>query len=147
MPGPDFPKPGDGPDQGEPPKPKTRGVPDSWGSPPPVPDGDFPVTANIPGFGMFNGPVTIFNWIRDNIAAHGPMDGPGPEPGGGQKPAGRYPAHWGDPPNVQTADVTDLPGGYGQGSSTLAGGIQQNLDRDAQQVKWPIQIQQQGGDK
>ena len=147
MPGPDFPKPGDGPDQGEPPKPKTRGVPDSWGSPPPVPDGDFPVTANIPGFGMFNGPVTIFNWIRDNIAAHGPMDGPGPEPGGGQKPAGRYPAHWGDPPNVQTADVTDLPGGYGQGSSTLAGWIQQNLDRDAQQVKWPIQIQQQGGDK
>ena len=53
----------------------------------------------------------------------------------------------GDPPNMQTADITDLPGGYGQGSSSLAGWIQQNLDRDAQQAKWPIQIQQQGGDK
>ncbi len=80
MPGPGFPKPGDGPDQGEPPKPKTRGVPGSWGSPPPVPDGDYPVSADIPGFGMFNGPVTIFNWIRQNIAEHGPMDEPGPEP-------------------------------------------------------------------
>jgi hypothetical protein len=139
------------PDQGEPPKPKTRGVPDSWSPAPPVPDGDYPVTADIPGFGMFNGPVTIFNWIRDNIAAHGPMDGPGPEPGpepgGGPGTGGGYPAHWGDPPNMQTADITDLPGGYGQGSSSLAGWIQQNLDRDAQQAKWPIQIQQQGGDK
>ena len=86
MPGPGFPQPGDGPDQGEPPKPKTRGVPESWGSPPQVPEGEFSVSADIPGFGLFNGPVTIFNWIRQNIAEHGPMDEPGPEPGPEQGP-------------------------------------------------------------
>ncbi len=73
-------KQGDGNEQGEPPKPKTRGVPGTWGSPPQVPEGEFSVSADIPGFGMFNGPVTIFNWIRHNIAEHGPMDEPGPEP-------------------------------------------------------------------
>ena len=47
----------------------------------------------------------------------------------------KYPAHWGDPPRIQTRDLRDLPGGYGKGSSTLAGWIQKNLDKDAKGLK------------
>ncbi len=43
----------------------------------------------------------------------------------------RYPKHWGEPPQIQTRDIRPLPGGYGQGSSTLANWIQANLDKDA----------------
>lgn len=43
---------------------------------------------------------------------------------------GRFPAHWGDPPRIQTTDYRPLPGGYGFGSSTLASWIQRNLDSD-----------------
>ncbi|MBI1246818.1 hypothetical protein GC197_03110 [bacterium] len=42
-----------------------------------------------------------------------------------------FPTHWGAPPRLQTRDLRPLPGGYGQGSGTLARWIQQNLDRDA----------------
>jgi len=43
-----------------------------------------------------------------------------------------YPAHWGEPPERQTRDLRELPGGYGQGSGTLAHWIQNKLDTDAQ---------------
>lgn len=42
-----------------------------------------------------------------------------------------FPAHWGAPPLVQTRDLRPFPGGYGQGSGTLAKWIQTNLDLDA----------------
>ena len=42
-----------------------------------------------------------------------------------------FPAHWGEPPQVQTRDLVPLPGGYGQRSSTLAHWIQRNLGKDA----------------
>ena len=42
----------------------------------------------------------------------------------------RFPEHWGPKPSIQTKDLRDLPGGYGIGSSTLAGWIQQNMDLD-----------------
>lgn len=42
-----------------------------------------------------------------------------------------FPAHWGEPPRIQTRDIRPLPGGYGRGSGTLANWIQKNLDRDA----------------
>lgn len=45
--------------------------------------------------------------------------------------AREFPAHWGEPPAIQTRDLRPLPGGYGQGSSTLAAWIQANLDKDA----------------
>ena len=49
-----------------------------------------------------------------------------------QSPSGKaYPAHWGAPPLRQTRDLRPLPGGYGNGSGTLARWIQQNLDKDA----------------
>jgi Domain of unknown function (DUF5060)/Putative collagen-binding domain of a collagenase len=43
----------------------------------------------------------------------------------------KYPAHWGAPPEIQTKDIRPLPGGFGEGSSTLAEWIQGNLDQDA----------------
>ena len=43
----------------------------------------------------------------------------------------KFPAHWGEPPAIQTRDLRPLPGGYGEGSGTLAKWIQDNLDKDA----------------
>lgn len=48
-----------------------------------------------------------------------------------QQPTKTFPKHWGEPPQIQTRDYVPLPAGYGNGSSTLAKWIQQNLDRDA----------------
>jgi hypothetical protein len=45
----------------------------------------------------------------------------------GRKP---FPKHWGAPPRLQTKDLRPLPGGYGMGSSTLAGWIKKNMERD-----------------
>ena len=49
-----------------------------------------------------------------------------------QKP---FPAHWGEPPAIQTQDYGDLPGGYGKGSSTLAHWITANVEKDKQPGK------------
>lgn len=54
-----------------------------------------------------------------------------PEPLPFVKSKPKYPAHWGAPPEIQTRDLVPLPGGFGQGSSTLAAWIQKNLDKDA----------------
>jgi len=42
----------------------------------------------------------------------------------------KYPAHWGEPPAIQTRDMVDLPAGYGRGSSTLKKWIAANLEKD-----------------
>ncbi len=42
-----------------------------------------------------------------------------------------FPAHWGEPPPIQTRDLRPLPGGYGEGGGTLARWIQGKLDADA----------------
>ena len=42
----------------------------------------------------------------------------------------KFPAHWGNPPKIQTEDLRPLPGGYGNGSSTLAKWISKNLEQD-----------------
>ena len=49
----------------------------------------------------------------------------------GEKASQRFPAHWGEPPMDQTRDLRELPGGFGQGSSTLAGWIEAKLALDA----------------
>lgn len=49
----------------------------------------------------------------------------------GAQPNKPFPAHWGDPPSIQTSDVRPLPDGYGEGSSTLKNWIQSHLDKDA----------------
>jgi len=41
-----------------------------------------------------------------------------------------FPAHWGQPPAIQTQDYIELPAGYGHGSSTLARWIEGNLEKD-----------------
>jgi uncharacterized protein YfaS (alpha-2-macroglobulin family) len=48
---------------------------------------------------------------------------------------GKYPAHWGEKPQVQTRDIRELPAGFGQGSSTLAKWIQDNIDKDMKVLK------------
>jgi len=42
-----------------------------------------------------------------------------------------FPAHWGEPPKIETRDYRPLPDGYGFGSSTLANWIKENLAKDA----------------
>ena len=63
---------------------------------------------------------------------------PAPKDKEGEKPVihrapnkKEFPAHWGQPPQIQTRDLRPLPGGYGSGSGTLAKWIQMNLDKDA----------------
>lgn len=46
----------------------------------------------------------------------------------------KYPAHWGAPPAIQTQDIRPLPRNFGEGSSTLAAWIEQNLDDDARRA-------------
>jgi len=41
-----------------------------------------------------------------------------------------FPEHWGHPPQIQTQDYVDLPGGYGKGSSTMRNWINANLQKD-----------------
>lgn len=41
-----------------------------------------------------------------------------------------FPESWGKPPETQTRDMVELPGGYGQGSSTLAKWIAVNLEKE-----------------
>ena len=57
-----------------------------------------------------------------------------------KSPGGKaYPAHWGAPPKMQTRDLRPLPGGYGNGSGTLAAWIQKNMDQDAKVATAPEQ--------
>lgn len=49
-----------------------------------------------------------------------------------------FPENWGRPPLRQTRDLRPLPGGYGRGSGTLAGWIQENIDKDANKNKRAI---------
>ena len=49
----------------------------------------------------------------------------------GEKASQRFPVHWGEPPMDQTRDLRELPGGFGQGSSTLADWIEAKLALDA----------------
>lgn len=46
------------------------------------------------------------------------------------KPVKPFPPHWGKPPAIQTKDIRPLPAGFGQGSSTLASWISDNISRD-----------------
>ena len=48
---------------------------------------------------------------------------------------GKYPQHWGQPPQRQTRDLRPLPAGFGMGSSTLAAWIQQHIDEDQKSAR------------
>lgn len=47
----------------------------------------------------------------------------------------KFPAHWGDPPRIQTRDLVPLPEPYGRGSSTLRNWIEENQKKDAAKKK------------
>jgi len=51
-----------------------------------------------------------------------------------------FPAHWGKPPAVQTRDYVPLPGGYGNGSSSLARWITANLEKDKGRPETPASM-------
>jgi len=42
----------------------------------------------------------------------------------------RFPEHWGEPPEIQTMDMTMWPGGYGNGSGTMRNWIMENMRND-----------------
>ena len=44
--------------------------------------------------------------------------------------ANHFPPHWGDPPEIQTKDKFELPGGFGEGSSTLRDWIREKIEMD-----------------
>ena len=44
--------------------------------------------------------------------------------------ANHFPPHWGDPPKIQTKDISELPGGFGEGSSTLKDWIREKIETD-----------------
>ena len=49
---------------------------------------------------------------------------------------GDFPARWGPPPEVLSADIVNLPGGFGKGSATLAAWVALRLAQDEAGVDW-----------
>lgn len=89
------------------------------------------------GLAQHEPPVLLAAALSDNESRTDDGDG-----GGGRgeeesafqyhyEPVREYPDHWGQPPLWGSMDMRPLPGGYGQGSSTLARWIQNHLDADA----------------
>lgn len=94
---------------------------------------------HVISFSMREDGFEFDKWLMTQDRAFERPDGLGPDTqiASGQLPKAfafqrpPFPEHWGEPPRIQTRDLRPLPGGYGQGSSTLARWIQENLDRDA----------------
>jgi len=128
--------------------PNGKAFPANWGAPPLRLTRDLRV---LPG-GYGRGSGTLARWIQENLDKDAKNNKPAVNSGNNQPPpppiaVGRpappprpikpvvakkaYPKHWGAPPRLQTKDLRPLPGGYGLGSSTLAGWIQKNMDNDA----------------
>ena len=104
--------------------PNGKAFPENWGRPPLRQTRDL---RPLPG-GYGRGSGTLAGWIQGNLDKDANKNKPAIKPGIGKK---AYPKHWGAPPHLQTKDLRPLPGGYGLGSSTLAGWIQRNLAKDA----------------
>ena len=104
--------------------PNGKAFPENWGRPPLRQTRDL---RPLPG-GYGRGSGTLVGWIQENIDKDANKNKRAIKPKATKK---AYPKHWGNPPNLQTGDYRPLPGGYGFGSSTMAGWIQKNLDNDA----------------
>lgn len=97
--------------------------PKHWGDPPAVQTFDY---RDLPG-GYGKGSSTLANWIAENMKKDESKGAPSPQPEAEKK---AFPKHWGEPPQIQTSDYGELPGGYGMGSSSLARWIHENLKKD-----------------
>ncbi len=108
--------------------PNGKAFPAHWGAPPLAQTRDL---RQLPGdYGSGSG--TLGRWIQENLDKDAKQPAPKPAPVVHKGPNGKaFPARWGAPPPIQTQDFGPLPGGYGQGSSSLGRWIQQNLDKDA----------------
>ncbi|MBT3636752.1 MAG: hypothetical protein HN531_07425 [Opitutae bacterium] len=125
-------KPGEGGEKPEVGRPAPKPFPPHWGKPPAAQTKDL---RPLPGgFGM--GSSTLANWIKENIEED-KANGKGPD---GEKPKverPRFPLHWGKPPEIQLTDHVKLPGNFGEGSSTLAHWIKENIEEDKANGKGP----------
>ncbi|CAK0877043.1 unnamed protein product [Prorocentrum cordatum] len=111
----------------------TKPFPAHWGEPPNVTTRDYRKWPA--GFGHGSG--TIAKWIEGNLAKDQKADSADPTSDaaqmgsrlfpGASKP---FPAHWGQPPKAVTEDIVEWPGGYGNGSGTIAKWIEGNLAND-----------------
>ena len=116
---------GEGAEKPEVGRPAPKPFPPHWGKPPAAQTKDM---RPLPGgFGM--GSSTLARWIGENLAKD-KADGKDPEKPEVGRPEPRFPAHWGRPPEIQTADHVELPGGFGMGSSSLAHWIKENIAED-----------------
>ncbi|MGC6466292.1 MAG: DUF5060 domain-containing protein [Akkermansiaceae bacterium] len=102
--------------------------PEHWGDPPKRQTRDL---VDLPApYGK--GSSTLRKWIIENQKKDAAND-PAPAP---DKPKGLadFPKHWGNPPQIQTADFVDLPAPYGKGSSTLKNWILGNQKKDQEKA-------------
>jgi hypothetical protein len=83
----------------------------------------------------YNPYVDIFAQIREPAPASSDPASSAPASSDPASVRDRFPAHWGPEPLVQTRDYVPLPGGYGDGSSTLAAWIKMNMAKDAAEAK------------
>ena len=80
-------------------------------------------------------PLEVYNMIFKRKPEGTPLIRPKPKLPSKPFTGSRFPAHWGSPPLLQTKDLRTLPGGYGRGSSTLAGWILKNMEKDRKNPK------------
>jgi hypothetical protein len=117
---------GEGGEKPEVGRPAPKPFPPHWGEPPAAQTKD--VRPLPGGFGM--GSSTLARWIGENLAKD-KADGKDPEkPEVGRPEPKPFPLHWGRPPEIQTTDHVELPGGFGMGSSSLAHWIKENIAAD-----------------
>ena len=73
------------------------------------------------------GSSTLAGWISRNLA----KDAAASKDMLMDLATSKFPAHWGEPPQMGTMDYRKLPGDYGYGSSTLYYWIQKKMQKDA----------------
>lgn len=110
----------------KPSKPKPQTYPGHWGDPPKIQTRDL---VDLPApYGK--GSSTLRKWILENQK----KDQAKPQNPSKPKPQ-VFPKHWGDPPQIQTADFVDLPAPYGKGSSSLKNWILEKQKEDQSKAK------------
>lgn len=112
--------------------PNGKQYPEHWGKPPAAQSMD--LVALPSGYGQ--GSSVEAKWIQQNMdkdaqdARERQQSAREDHAGVYYAPNGKvYPPVWGPPPLAQTKDLVTLPGGFGQGSGTLAAWIRDHMAR------------------